>query len=31
MVISDHDQTVGFWSALGYEADPRLGRFVRML
>jgi ribosomal protein S18 acetylase RimI-like enzyme len=31
MVISDHDQAVGFWSALGYEDDPRLGRFVRML
>jgi ribosomal protein S18 acetylase RimI-like enzyme len=31
MVIADHDQAVSFWSALGYGADPRLGRFVRML
>jgi ribosomal protein S18 acetylase RimI-like enzyme len=31
MVITEHDPAVGFWSALGYETDPRLGRFVRML
>ena len=31
MVITDHHEAVGFWSSMGYEADPRLGRFVRML
>jgi ribosomal protein S18 acetylase RimI-like enzyme len=31
MVISDHDHATAFWTAIGYEADPRLGRFVRML
>jgi len=31
MVITDHDEAVGFWSGVGYEGDPRLGRFVRML
>jgi hypothetical protein len=31
MVISDHDHAAAFWSAIGYEPDPGLGRFVRML
>jgi ribosomal protein S18 acetylase RimI-like enzyme len=31
MVITDHEHAVAFWSAVGYEADARLGRFVRML
>jgi ribosomal protein S18 acetylase RimI-like enzyme len=31
MVITDHHDAVGFWAALGYESDPRLLRFVRML
>jgi len=31
MVILDHEHAAGFWSSVGYQADPRLGRFVRML
>jgi len=31
MVIMEHEHAVGFWSAVGYDADPGLGRFVRML
>jgi GNAT superfamily N-acetyltransferase len=30
MVITDHHDAIGFWSAVGYESDPRLRRFVRM-
>ena len=31
MVITDHDHAVRFWAAVGYEPNPELGRFVRML
>jgi ribosomal protein S18 acetylase RimI-like enzyme len=31
MVITEHEHAAAFWRAVGYEADPRLGRFVRML
>lgn len=31
VVIGDHDHAVGFWRAMGYEHDARVGRFVRDL
>jgi ribosomal protein S18 acetylase RimI-like enzyme len=31
VVIEEHDHAVGFWRAMGYEHDVRVGRFVRDL
>ena len=31
VVIGEHDHAVGFWRAMGYEHDARVGRFVRDL
>jgi ribosomal protein S18 acetylase RimI-like enzyme len=30
-VISEEEGAVAFWCSSGYELDPRLGRYVRML
>src|SRR5207249_1343409 len=31
IVISEHDHATGFWSATGYERDPRMVRYVKDL
>jgi ribosomal protein S18 acetylase RimI-like enzyme len=31
IVMSEHDHAVGFWSAVGYARDERVGRFVKNL
>lgn len=31
LVERDHPWAVGFWSAVGYEVDPRMIRFIKML
>jgi hypothetical protein len=30
-VIGDHDHAVGFWTALGYEHEERVGRWTKRL
>jgi ribosomal protein S18 acetylase RimI-like enzyme len=31
IVIESHDEAVGFWKAVGYSRDERVGRFVKNL
>jgi len=31
IVLESHDHAVGFWSAVGYSRDARVGRFVKNL